>query len=312
MSVSRTVFQVMLVGAVVCAATLIAPSPRARAQAPAPVVDAMSFLNMRFYPDQGGFLIERIQVAFVPEGTVGEAVVTRGDEVVATVPLRYEAEGSHLPVFGDFLPNGTPGFLSLGQPGDYKITVKAAGQPIGELAFSMTKEDSGDPFHPTANFRREGAWRSLAALSATADGRDKRLHITLWTSLHEVGVTENRANATVHLLRGNREIAATRTMVLSQQSWNERTQPFKKPDNNWVELGSLADGAYKVVLRRDGTDIKSWTFRVTGGHIQPVARGRLDHTPRMEMLLPRTVTGSGSRAQERELFWLEAAPPRRR
>ncbi len=94
-------------------------------------------MQLRFYENQGGFLVEGLEVVFPPDGVAGLAPV--------------------------------------GEPGDYVLSVQIDGQPITSLPFSMKRENSSDPFNLTTTFVRERPWRDLAYFSDRPEVPDSHL-----------------------------------------------------------------------------------------------------------------------------------------
>lgn len=287
------------------------------AQSPGPVVDYGSLLDQRFYPATGGFLIDALSAAFVPEGATGEAVVTRGSERVAAVPLRSQRH-STAEAFCYLPANGVPGTLSIGAAGDFVLTIYVNGTAVTALPFTLTRTESGDAFHPQPTFAREGPWRTLGYLTYSADApadQDPLVDFTAWSSTAEIGGGVSRASATLHVLRGRDEIAVSPVRVISTADWQGVRFEPKKSRNERLRRSDLTNGSYTLVMRAEGRDIKSWTFRVVGGAIEPIGRGRLEHSPTTEMLLPRRVpamSNTGPNTDEEHVFWLEATAPRRR
>src|SRR5216684_2590172 len=79
-------------------------------QAYKPAIEYQSLMNLRYYENNGGFLIEDLQLVF-PPANVGNAklvVTDSSGSVVDSVPLRYER--MEVPAFGRFrAASGNPG-----------------------------------------------------------------------------------------------------------------------------------------------------------------------------------------------------------
>src|SRR5256885_9414802 len=75
-----------------------------------PAIEYQSLMNIRYYENNGGFLVEDLQLVF-PPANIGNAKFVITDQaggVVDTLPLRYERMES--PAFGRFRPaSGNPG-----------------------------------------------------------------------------------------------------------------------------------------------------------------------------------------------------------
>ncbi|HEU4794292.1 MAG TPA: hypothetical protein VFT02_01600 [Pyrinomonadaceae bacterium] len=91
-----------------------------------PAIEYDSLMNMRFYEETGGFLVEGLEVVFPPSGaSPATFVITKPNgEVIATVPLRFEPL-EKFPAFGVFRPApGNPGNVRVAQSGDFVMAVK--------------------------------------------------------------------------------------------------------------------------------------------------------------------------------------------
>ena len=158
-------------------AALLAVAPAASGQTNKPAAEFQSLLNLRFYEADGGFLVDGVQLVFPPQGVRRATFVLSkpGGGDVASVPLRIEPFGA-FPAFGLLVPDGTPGVVKVGQPGDYVIRIKVNDEVVSALPFSMKEERGTDPFNPTRRFTREGLWRDLAFMSNRVD--DPNAHLS--------------------------------------------------------------------------------------------------------------------------------------
>ncbi len=145
-------------------------------------------MELRFYENQGGFLVEGLEVVFPPAGLRDATfTISRADGgVVTTVPLRLETPLASYTVFGMFKPNAVSGLAPIGEPGDYVLSVEINGQAVTTLPFTMKREASSDPFNPKNTFVREGPWRDLGYFSVETDDADSHLEFNWWTSLREL------------------------------------------------------------------------------------------------------------------------------
>ena len=286
------------------------------AQTYRPAIEYQSFMQLRFYENQGGFLVEDLEVVFPPSG--GKAatfVVSRANgQVVTSVPLRLEAPLASYTAFGMFKPHGVPGNVHIGEPGDYVLSVNIDGQPITTLPFSMKREVGTDPFNPTTTFVREGPWRDLAHFSHRPEEPDSHLEFSWWTSLRELPPgSPQRSLVTLHILHGGQEIAATRSpVVLTQTDWQFLYQEFHFPAEKqvrWMTLADLTkrDGEYTVVAKVNGKPFKSYTAQVRGGQLQRHPRNSLGTEPHTAFISPRLVDTSArtsSRYAMRDTYWV--------
>jgi hypothetical protein len=304
------------------AATLFAaaggPSASASAQTYRPAVEYQSFMQMRFYENQGNFLVEDLEVVFPPAGSrKATFVVSRaGGGVVASVPLRLETPLATYTMFGMYKPDGVPGNANVGEPGDYVLSVQVDGQAITTLPFTLKREASNDPFNPKTTFVREGPWRDLAYFSQQADAPGSNLQFNWWTSLRELppGTNTNRPLVTLHVMHGGQEIAATRSpVVISQTDWQFFYQEFHFPAEKqvrWMTLADLTrrDGEYTVVAKVGGKPFKSYRAEVRGGQLQRHPRNALGTEPHTDFISPRLVDTSSRSTSSytmRDTFWVK-------
>lgn len=304
-----------LVQAVCLAAfTLAFVQSEAGAQQYKPAIEYQSFMQLRFYENQGGFLVEGLEVVFPPPGLKNATFVISkaGGGVVTSVPLRLESPLASYTVFGMFLPDGVAGLAPIGEPGDYVLSVQIDGQPITNLPFSMKRETGTDPFNPTTTFVREGPWRDLAYFSNRPEEPDSHLEFSWWTSLRELPPGTKNPMVTLHLLQGGQEIAATRSPVVpTQTDWQFLYQEFVLPATpvRWMTLADLTkrDGEYTVVAKVNGKPFKSYKAEVRGGQLQRHPRNSLNTEPHTDFISPRLVDTSArttSRYAMRDTYWV--------
>src|SRR5215207_10804072 len=111
-----------------------------------PAIEFQSLMQLRFYENQGNFLVEGLEVVFPPAGSKKATfVIARATgAAVASVPLRLESPLASYTMFGRYVPDGVPGNANVGEPGEYVLSVQIDGQPVTTLPFSMKKESSTD------------------------------------------------------------------------------------------------------------------------------------------------------------------------
>src|SRR5688500_14449739 len=277
--------------------------PSSAAQQYEPAIEYHSLMQLRFYENQGNFLVEDLEVVFPPAGQrKATFVVSRaGGGVVASVPLRLESPLAEFQMFGMYKPDGVPGNVRVGEPGDYVLSVQVDGRAITTLPFSMKREANSDPFNPQTAFVREGPWRDLAYFSErVGEAANNNLVFNWWTSLRELppGTSRNRPLVTLHVMHGGQEIAATRSpVVLSQTDWQFFNQEFHFPAEKqvrWMALADLTkrDGEYTVVAKVGGKPFKTYRAEVRGGKLQRDPRNSLDRQPHTDFISPRLVDTS--------------------
>jgi hypothetical protein len=297
-------------------ATASNASPTTGQQTYKPAIEFQSFMQLRFYEDQGGFLVEGLEVVFPPAGSrKATFIVSRaGGAAVASVPLRLESPLASYTAFGMYLPDGVPGIAGVGEPGDYVLSVQVDGQPITNLPFSMKRESNNDPFNPRTTFVREGPWRDLAYFSNRPEVPDSHLEFSWWTSLRELPPGTKNPLVTLHVMRGAQEVAATRSpVVISQTDWQFFYQEFHFPTEKqvrWMTLADLTktDGEYTVVAKVNGKPFKSYRAEVRGGQLQRHPRNSLDTQPHTDFISPRLVDTSSrttSNYAMRDTYWVK-------
>jgi hypothetical protein len=300
-----------------------APAPAAResagqgaTQGYKPAVEYQSLMQLRFYENQGNFLVEDLEVVFPPAGSrKATFVIARANgAAVASVPLRLETPLASYTAFGMFKPDGVPGSADVGEPGDYVLSVQIDGQPITTLPFTMKRESNNDPFNPRTTFVREGPWRDLAYFSDRPEVPDSHLEFNWWTSLRELPPGTKNPLVTLHLMRGAQEIAATRSpVVVTQTDWQFFYHEFHFPAEKqvrWMTLADLtkADGEYTLVAKVNGKPFKSYRAEVRGGQLQRHPRNSLDTQPHTDFISPRLVDTSSrttSSSAMRDTYWVK-------
>lgn len=288
--------------------------PTSAAQTYKAAIEYQSFMELRFYENQGGFLVEGLEVVFPPpDSRQASFVISRANgAVVATVPLRLEAPLASYTVFGMFKPDAVSGLAPIGEPGDYVLSVQIDGQPITTLPFSMKRENSSDPFNPKTTFVREGPWRDLAYFSNRPEVPDSHLEFSWWTSLRELPPGTKNPLVTLHLLYGGQEIAATRSPIVpTQTDWQFLYQEFVLPATpvRWMTLADLTkrDGEYTVVAKVNGKPFKSYKAEVRGGQLQRHPRNSMNTEPHTDFISPRLVDTSSRTTSSyamRDTYWV--------
>lgn len=281
-------------------------------------IEYESLLTMRFYEADGGFLVEHLGVVFPSATAAATFLITRpSGEIVASVPLRYEPLERYS-AFGVFRPaSGNPGTVRVGQAGDYLMAVRAGGETLTTLPFSLKEEVNSDPFNPGRKFVRSGPWSDLAFFSTITDDPDAMLHFNYWLSTRELPAGMRRPKVTLHLLVGGKEIAASRSPVIPDElDWYfyERKELIveEKPKQRWLALSDLTkqDGEIVMIVKANGQAIKSYKTRVVGGRLQTLERNRLDVEPRTDFISPRYVDitdRSRSDFTMRDMYWIKKA-----
>jgi hypothetical protein len=279
-----------------------------------------SLMNMRFYEETGGFLVEGLEVVFPPAGaSAATFLITKPNgQVISSVPLRLEPL-EKFPAFGVFRPvPGNPGNVRVGESGDFVMTVRVDNETITTLPFSLKLEVSSDPFNPSKKFVRNGPWSDLAFFSVITDDASAMLHFNYWLSTRELPAGLKQAKVTLHLLVNGKEIATSRAPVVPDTlDWYfyERKELIVQatPKQRWLALSDLTkqDGEIAMIVKANGQAIKSYKTRVIGGRLQMLERNRLDTEPHTAFISPRYVDltdRSRSEFTMRDMFWIKKAP----
>ena len=275
-----------------------------------------SFMDMRFYENEGGFLVEDLVVVFPPTGKPSATFVIMrpSGEVVGSVPLQYSPL-ERFAAFGRFHPApGNPGRVSVKQTGDFVMGVKMDGELITTMPFSLKEEVSSDAFNPGKKYVRSGPWSDLAFFSQITDDPDAMLHFNFWLSTRELPAGMRRPKVTLHLMLNGKEVAASRAPVVPDyMDWYfyERKELIMetKPKQKWLNLTDLTkqDGELVMIVKAEGQAIKSYKTRVTGGKLQALERSQLGFEPRTDFISPRYVDltdRSRSDFTMRDMFWV--------
>jgi hypothetical protein len=281
-----------------------------------PAAEFQSLLNMRFYEEPGGFLVENIEIVFAPPGQKGTLSINKntGEEVLS-LPLRMEPFGN-FPAFANLMPDGGPGNIRIGQAGDFVMTVKLGGQVITSFPFSLKLEQGNDPYNPQKRFIREGPWRDWGFISVPMDDSTPNINFNFWISLRELPAGMNNPRVNVHLLQGAQEIGITRSPIVPTYiDWSYYSKELVTPAGlapgspHYLTMADLKkDGDYSVVLKANGQAIKSYKFQIKGGQIQRPDQSRIDYEPHANFIAPRyidTTAGTSSRYHMRDMFWVK-------
>jgi hypothetical protein len=301
----------MLKRFLILALTLVATTA-ATAQTYQPAIEYQSRMNLRYYENNGGFLVEDLQLVF-PPANVGNAklvVAEQGGAVVDTLPLRYEK--MEFPAFGRFRPeSGNPGNVRVGRSGSFVMSVIVDGQTITSMPFTLREETNSDPFNPGKRFVRTGPFPDLAFFSVVPDDPNGEVTFNWWMSLREAG---KGARVTLHVMNNGKEVAARTDVVIpSVTDWefhqHRQISVPSLPKNHWLTLADLTklSGEVSVVVKANGQPIKTYKTQVSGGQIQPLSRSALNYQPHAQFISPRYVdvsAGTNSRYKMYVMYWL--------
>ena len=281
-----------------------------------PAIEYQSLLNMRYYENNGGFLVEDLQLVFPPPniGSAKLVVTDQSGQVVDTLPLRFEK--MEFPAFGRFRPaSGNPGNVRIGKSGNFMMAVIVDGQTITTLPFSLQEQNSSDPFAPGKKFLRDGPFAELAYFTVVPDDPNGEVTFNWWMSLREIPGAPKDAKVTIHLLVNGQEFAASRGPVIpSQTDWqffdHRQLSVPTMPRNHWLTLSDLTkqNGEIALVVKANGQPIKTYKTQVKGGQIQRLPRNGLDFEPHATFISPRFIdvsAGTNSRYKAFDMYWVK-------
>ena len=293
---------------------LLVVVPIGLGQSNLPAVEYQSLMNLRYYEADGGFLVDDLQMVFPPlDNQKLTFIITRNTgEEIARVPLRVERLRT-FEAFRALRPNGVPGVVRIGQPGDFVMKIKAGDQAITTMPFSLKEEKSSDPYNPKKTFVREGPWREMAYFSSPIDKPDTPIKFNWWISLRELPAGVKRPLCTIHVIIGGQEIAATRSPVVPSyvdwQFFKTELVQSKGPNVQWLTLASLTkrDGDLSIVIKVNGQPVKSYRAQVKGGQPVRLARNQMGFEPHVDFISTRLIDVSRDGGCEYcmlDLFWV--------
>ncbi len=278
-------------------------------------IDYAALMNMRFYEQSGGFMIETLPMIFPPKNysKLEFEISDASGKILYNSGLRIQ-KWDNIKIFDGVIANG-PGIVHLKQAGDFVISININGKAVTRLPFKMTIEKSNDPYNPSTNYYREGPWKNLGYFSFDPDKPDYILNFNWWTCLRELPANNKQAKITVHILKGNTEVAQSQsTVIASNKNWQPLYASLVVPNKNgtnWFTFNSLTkeDGNYSVVLKADDKPFKTFTFSVSGGKVKELKQNNIDYNPHEDFITPRILdrsSGSNSSYKILQACWVEA------
>lgn len=273
-----------------------------------PAIEFSSLLHLPFYSESGGFRLDGLQIIFPPEGKekIGFVITDEANNVVVSNKLRIEDwdRGS----FKGLRPEGS-GIVSLDKPGKYTMAFFYGKEFYTVMRFSLQVEDSGDEFDPKKNYTLDGLWSELSYFSMPAKKKDAPLAFTWWSSLREVSGAES-AKCSVHLMKGDDEIASSRAVFVSSKNWTSYTVELKTPKSEGDEFLTMAmltskEGEYDMVIKMDGETVKSYGLQVESGDVTRPNTTKLGYEPSYSFISPRKIdTSRKGNYRQLELVWM--------
>ena len=279
-----------------------------------PAVDYSSLMNMRFYEQSGGFMIETLPIIFPPndDAKMEFEIIDANGKTLFTSNLRLQ-KLDNFKTFGILTANG-PGIVHLKQTGGFIINIKTDGKVITHFPFSMTTESSSDPYNPSTLYLREGPWKSLAYFSFDPDNSDELIKFNWWTNLREIP-NSKKAKITVSVMKGNSEIALSESpKIVSYKNWQAFNSILIFPDKKNTKHFTIneltkGDGVYSVILKADDKPFKSFSFTVSKGKIDEIAQNDLNYSPHKDFIARGILdvsSGSNSSYKVLQACWIKA------
>lgn len=280
-----------------------------------PAIEYASLMNMRFYEGNGGFYVDDLQLVFPPKAPqpMWLVIMTGSGKVVTSVELTTE-KWTQFPMFDGLRAKGN-GVVQLGAPGKYNLAVTIGKTPMTILPFTLKVTRNKDPFNPQKTYMRDGMWNVLGYLSRETDKQEAPLHFNWWSNLREFDVAKGTVSCTVQLMKGSQEIASLVSgVVVSSVNWQFFSRRLVQPKSRGGENLTLSrlteeDGEYRLVLKANGRQMKSYRVVVKNGKLQRLPFCNLGYEPHAYFMSPRMIdTRSGSASSYRMLdaYWVQS------
>lgn len=252
------------------------------AQTPPTHVAMDALLNMRFFPQQGSFMMaESVPVLFPPPGeTPATIVIKKGGAAVLTKKMVIEPWPPHN-AFGNLRAgDGMMGFGQLGA-GDYTFNVELKGKTISSYPFSIVSEKSADPFDPKTEMVRTGPWSKAAFLIGPVNDTGADIRVGIWLSTRELpGYAPNKQiPITMHLMSAGKQMALFEGVVTDNHWQQFRLNAITAHGMGPVKWAKLiaTPGAYTLEYRAAGKVIRTYKFNVAGGKIARIPQNEVGY-----------------------------------
>lgn len=272
-------------------------------QGPLPAVDPSSVYGMKTYTTnpEFGFLPDKFVVGFAPANIESLTMhVLKGADSKAAGGF-YATETPY-PAFRvlRFQPMPT---IQLSEPGEYVIEFRMGDQAVTRLPFRIERKQSGDEFNPIVSWEFHTPVDKAGNLTFS-NTDDSQVWLNAWLAPGREGVAM-RTTATIKLSHGGKVVAEALPFMF-QEPQNARRgfklfkpggrTPFKKSD--LLGLSGQVTGTIAI----SGKTLRTFTWNVSGGRIQPHARSASDFTPRSDYWIPRRLAAG---AEGYQFFHLE-------
>ena len=276
-----------------------------------PAMDYSAMLNIRFYENNGGFMIETLPLFFPPQDMNSvefEVATSKGESKFKTGV--YVNKWQQFPIVDGIRPQGT-GIVKLKQTGDFVFRVKVAGKEITRIPFKMSVQNSGDPFNPQSTYTKEGPWSTLGYFSVNPERPDDAISFHWWGRTGEMPGGKG-GMMTTHIMKSGKEIALSKGSFISKKSWQAASRKLKQSGSNSRYFFTLAnltqnDGTYEIVLKAGDKIIRTYTATVSGGKLQQHPRSAMDYSPHADYITPKIIdrsSGSGSSYKMLDAYWV--------
>jgi len=277
-----------------------------------PAMDYSAMMNIRYYENNGGFLIETLPIFFPPEdmNSVEFEVATSSGEAKFKTNV-YVNKWQQFPIVDGIRPKGS-GMVKLKQEGDFVFRVNVAGKEITCIPFKMSVQNSGDPFNPQSTYTKEGPWSKLGYISVNPERAEDAISFSWWGRIGELPDGKG-GMMTVLIMRSGNEVAASKGSFISKKSWQSASRKLKQSGSNFRNNFTLAnltqnDGTYEIILKAGDKPIRTYIATVSGGKLQHHPRSAMDYSPHADYIAPKIIyRGSGSASNNKMLdaYWVE-------
>lgn len=308
-------------GVLILLTAALSASSSAFAQAGKPAIEYKSLLNMGFAGENGDFQLDALHIIFPPTG-YEQAMLTiskTSGEEVASLPLRLDSY-LNFPVFGRFVPESKPMSIKLRQAGDFVLTIKLGAEVITRFPFSLVAEPDEDPYSPPKRFLREGPWRDFGYISLPMNNAQAAIRFNWWMSVRELPRGMTNPAITIHLMDNYKEMAVSRGEIrLKNLDWrffSSELVKTKKPGTEQMTMRELVkrDGVYLLIVKANGTPIKSFRLETKNGRLQRAEQSRIDFEPHTDFISPRFIESRGQSGADylvTDAYWVRRSGFRR-
>ncbi len=288
--------------------------PPASAQTYSPAMDYASMLNVRFYENSGGFMVETLPLFFPPgklESLEFEIATAQGKS-----KFRKNAQAQkwqQFSVVDGIRPSGGGNVGGL-PTGDYRFQVKLNGEAITSVPFTINVSQGDDPFNPKKTITRQGPWSQLGYITDNPEQPKEAIRFNWWANIGEL--PGGQGGKVVALLKKEGVVLAdSRGFFVSKKIWQTCSKPLRKAGSNGRQFFTMADllgqdGSYQMVLESAGKTLRTYKMVVAGGKLQHHPRSALGYQPQADYIVPKVIggkTGDSSGFIMLDAYWLDAS-----